>query len=202
MNTIDARPVDTERNDNLKKAKLFQEEDLMAIEQGNKPIVELSFSQQLGEYLERVQSSQYKTTVGELAKGDRAKITVAYFDGDRYGITHPDASERELKKAIEKYYIQKERRWGEWHLDSSGQPERGELNPVLRDHVSFAFLAGHEGSVSRLSKEAGPAIDIESEVLPTPTSPRPRRERQEPVKVAKSIRCVNRRLCAGLFGTP
>jgi hypothetical protein len=32
----------------------------MAIEQGNKPIVELSFSQQLGEYLERVQSSQYK----------------------------------------------------------------------------------------------------------------------------------------------
>jgi hypothetical protein len=65
MNTIDARPVDTERNDNLKKAKLFPEEDLMAIEQGNKPIVELSFSQQLGEYLERVQSSQYKTTVGE-----------------------------------------------------------------------------------------------------------------------------------------
>jgi hypothetical protein len=48
-----------------------------------------------------------------LAKGDRAKITVAYFDGDRYGITHPDASERKLKKAIEKYYIQKERRWGE-----------------------------------------------------------------------------------------
>jgi len=135
--------------------------------------MELSFSQQLGEYLERVQSSQYKTTVGELAKGDRAKITVAYFDGDRYGITHPNASERELKKAIEKYYIQKERRWGEWHLDSSGQPERGELNPVLRDHVSFAFLAGHEGSVSRWSKEAGPAIDIESEVLPTPTPPRP-----------------------------
>jgi hypothetical protein len=137
-----------------------------------------------------------------LAKGDRAKITVAYFDGDRYGITHPDASERELKKAIEKYYIQKERWWGEWHLDSSGQPERGELNSVLRDHVSFAFLAGHEGSVSRLSKEAVPAIDIESEVLPTPTPPRPRRERQEPVKVAKSIRCVNRGLCAGLFGTP
>jgi hypothetical protein len=154
------------------ESKLFSRGDLMAIEQGKKPIAELSFSQQLGEYLERVQSSQYKTTVGEVSKKDGDRITVAYFDGDRYGITHPNASESELNKAIEKYCIQKEGRWGEWHQDSSGQPERGELNHGLKNHVSVAFLAGHMGSVSRLRNEAGPAIDIESEVLPTPTPPR------------------------------